>query len=99
MIGQTISHYRMLEKIGEGGMAEVYLAEDSRLNRKVAVKLLPEYPENDKVAQECFLREARSAAAIDHPYICKIHDVGEVENRHFIVMEYHHRVKVGTVRL
>jgi serine/threonine protein kinase len=68
MIGQTISHYRVLEKIGEGGMGEVYLAEDARLNRKVAIKLLPEYLENDKVAQERFLREARSAAAIDHPY-------------------------------
>jgi len=59
MIGQTISHYRVLEKIGEGGMGEVYLAEDSRLNRKVAIKLLPEYLENDKVAKERFLREAR----------------------------------------
>ena len=88
MQGQTISHYRILEKIGEGGMGEVYLAEDTSLRRKVALKFLPAYLEQQEEAQMRFLREARSAAAIDHPYICKIHEVGEVEDRHFIVMEY-----------
>ena len=88
MLGQRVSHYRILEKIGEGGMGEVYLAEDTSLRRKVALKFLPAYMEQEEEAQMRFLREARSAAAIDHPYICKIHEVGEVQDRHFIVMEY-----------
>ena len=77
MIGQTISHYRVLEKIGRGGMGEVYLAEDARLGRKVALKFLPDDLQQDETARRRFLREAKSAAAIDHPYICKIYDVGE----------------------
>ena len=88
MIGQTISHYRVLEKIGEGGMGEVYLAEDTSLDRKVALKFLPDYLQADEVAQKRFLREAKSAAALDHPYICKIFETGSAEGKNFIVMEY-----------
>ena len=72
VIGKTISHYKVLEKIGEGGMGEVYLAEDTSLERKVALKFLPEYLQVDDVAHKRFMREAKSAAAIDHPYICNI---------------------------
>jgi non-specific serine/threonine protein kinase len=86
--GQTVSHYRVLEKIGEGGMGEVYLAENISLDRKVALKFLPDYLQSDEVAQKRFLREAKSAAALDHPYICHIHEVGEAAGRNFIAMEY-----------
>ena len=88
MIGQTISHYRVLEKIGEGGMGEVYLAEDTSLKRKVALKFLPDYLQADEVAQKRFLREAQSAAALDHPFICNIHEIGEADGKSFIAMEY-----------
>jgi len=69
-------------------MGEVYLAEDTSLKRKVALKFLPEYLQSDEVAQKRFLREAQSAAALDHPYICHIHEVGEAEGKSFIAMEY-----------
>ena len=88
MVGTTISHYKVLEKIGQGGMGEVYLAQDTKLDRKVALKFLPEELQQDPTARKRFLREAKSAAALDHPYICHIHEVGEVEGKSFISMEY-----------
>jgi serine/threonine-protein kinase len=83
-----ISHYRILEKLGEGGMGEVYLAQDTQLDRKIALKLLSESLQEDLTARKRFLQEAKSAAAIDHPYICNIFDVGEEGGRSFIAMEY-----------
>ena len=89
MEGQTVSHYRVLEKIGEGGMGEVYLAEDTSLERKVALKFLPAGLQADEVAQKRFLREAKSAAALDHPYICSIFEVSQTyDGKDFIAMEY-----------
>jgi eukaryotic-like serine/threonine-protein kinase len=88
MIGKTLGRYRVLEKIGKGGMGEVFLAEDTSLRRRVALKFLPPEMERDEEARRRFLREARSAAALDHPYICHINEVAEAEGRDFIVMEY-----------
>jgi len=88
MLGKQFSHYRILEELGRGGMGEVYLAEDSSLQRKVAIKFLPEEMEQNTVARKRFLREARTAAAIDHPNVCSIHEIGEFDGRSFIVMEY-----------
>jgi serine/threonine protein kinase len=88
LIGQTVSHYRIEGKIGEGGMGVVFLAQDSSLHRKVAMKFLPPEMQQYPLARKRFLREARSAAALDNPYICSIHEVGESEGRDFIVMEY-----------
>jgi Tol biopolymer transport system component/serine/threonine protein kinase len=89
MIGQTVSHYRILEKLGEGGMGEVYLAEDTGLKRRVALKFLPDRLQQDTVAQKRFLREAESAAALNHPFICNIHEVAQTDRgQHFICMEY-----------
>ena len=87
-IGQTISHYRIIQKIGQGGMGEVFLAEDMSLHRKVALKFLPPEMQRDATAHKRFIREARSAAALDHPYICHINEVGESNGKDFIVMEY-----------
>jgi len=88
MIGKTLGHYRILAKIGQGGMGEVFLADDTSLHRKVALKFLPPAMQWDPIARKRFIREARSAAALDHPYICHINEVAESEGQDFIVMEY-----------
>ena len=88
MIGNTLSHYKIIEKLGQGGQGEVYLAEDSRLDRKVALKILPQHLSERAELRERFEREARAVSSLNHPHICTLYDIGEQDGIHYLVMEH-----------
>ena len=88
MIGQVVSHYRVIEQIGAGGMGVVYRAEDTRLGRPLVLKFLPAALSRDPMALERFEREAKAASSMNHPGICTVYDIGEFEGQQYIAMEY-----------
>src|SRR4030095_6716407 len=88
LIGQTIAHYQVLSLIGSGGMGDVYLALDTKLGRRVALKLLPEYLGGDSHRARMFTKEARAASALNHPNIITVYEIGTVDSRFYIAMEY-----------
>ena len=88
MIGKTVSHYKILEKIGQGGMGVIYMAEDTRLKRTVALKFLPPHLLGSDAEKARFIHEAQAAAALDHPNICTVYEIDETDGQTFIVMAY-----------
>jgi len=95
MVGKTISHYRILEKLGEGGMGVVYKAEDTNLDRTVALKFLASNLLESEEHKQRFLREAKAAASLDHPNICMVYEVGEADGQVFLAMSYVDGAEVG----
>src|SRR2546423_13404387 len=88
LVNQTISHYKIISQLGAGGMGEVYLAQDTKLDRKVALKILPAEVASNRDRMERFIREAKAAAALNYPNIAHVYEIGEQDDTHFIAMEY-----------